>query len=107
MARTFRLFVAALAATGCLALADTHTAFARTKRVQHARDWSVPHDHVGKYIRARLYGDDWAPGYAPHGWFGYDPTASSQVLTGPCWGGECFTYTPGFGPQRQPRPLLP
>ena len=107
MGRTFGLFAVAVAMTGCLTLADTYPAFARTKRVHQAREGSVPTDQVGSTIWARLYGADAWPGYAPHGWFGTDPTASSRVWTGPCWGGDCLTYTPGFGPQRQPKPLLP
>jgi hypothetical protein len=106
MRRIFVLFVTAIAVAGLLEIADSHPAFARAKRVHHARDW-VPTDQVGRYVRARLYGGEWPFSYAPHGWYGYDPTVSSQVSTGSCWGGECVTYTPGFGTQRQPKPLLP
>ena len=107
MRRVFALLVAAAGLAGFLEIADSHPAFARTKSVHHARDWPVPTDQVGRYVRARLFGGDWTFSYAPHGWFGYDPTASSHVWTGRCWGGECVTYTPGFGTQRQPKPLLP
>jgi hypothetical protein len=105
--RTFGLLAIAAALACSLPLADANQAFARAKRTHHAYDRTLPTDQTGRYIRTRLYGGEWWAGYAPHGWFGHDPTASSQVWSGPCWGDECLTYTPGFGPQRQPRPLLP
>jgi hypothetical protein len=110
MRRTFLLFAAATVISGWM-LADAHSAYAGSGRAHHrARHGALRTDDVGKYIRYRLHGSDWGPGYAPHGWFGVDPTRYSAGRTGACPGvagpDSCFTYTPGFGTQRQPMPLL-
>ncbi len=45
-------------------------------------------------------------GYAPHGWFGYDPTAAPLEWAFPCGQGYFCAFHRGFGTHREPLPLI-
>jgi hypothetical protein len=76
----------------------------------------------GKHARASAQSSAWSSAlsdlsgyhlggtnYAPHGWFGYDPTRSFYGWTDSCFGlagrGYQCTYHPEVGTQREPIPL--
>jgi hypothetical protein len=93
--------MAAIVVNGCLTSHVCGGEHARTGSNPPSRPWSsAPSDLGGYHLGTN---------YAPHGWFGYDPTRSSHGWADPCFGlagrGYRCTYHSEIGTQREPIPL--
>jgi hypothetical protein len=97
----------AMIANGCLApdtCARERGEHAGARSKAHSR--TLPSTWPGVPSSLRYLG---GTGYAPHGWFGYDPTRSFYGWTDACFGvagrGYQCTYHSEIGTQREPIPL--
>jgi hypothetical protein len=97
--------MAAVVASGCLtsgACGLDRGKHARTRASAQNSAWSSTLSDLSGYHLG-------STSYAPHGWFGYDPTRSSYGWTDSCFGlaGPYYhcTYHPEVGTQREPIPF--